>query len=158
MISLHKFSGSCNSVDNLSTKICVPSKTKGINVKVFNKTTRKMKLKQWQNIFNVITNANSIVQIAIQIKNRTMKHVNVSVKIIVRAKRDYSWSPSICICENDKYLKSVPDDSKNVYHEIINVMGIVSTNVANTISTNVSTNSDDKEVKYKTVYYVFHRV
>ena len=43
-----------------------------------------MKLKQWQNIFHVIVNKNSIVQYVIQIKNEITKHVNVNVKIIVR--------------------------------------------------------------------------
>ena len=35
----------------------------------------------------MIINANSIVQHVIQIKNRTIKHVNVNVKIIVREKK-----------------------------------------------------------------------
>ena len=35
MIILDKFNGSCNSIHDLSTKNCVPSKTKDINVKVF---------------------------------------------------------------------------------------------------------------------------
>ena len=35
MISLDKYNGSCNSVDGLSAKICVPNKTKSVNVKVF---------------------------------------------------------------------------------------------------------------------------
>ena len=26
-----------------------------------------------------------------------------------KCERDYSWSPSTCICENSKYLKSVAD-------------------------------------------------
>ena len=34
--SLDKCNGSCNAADELSTKKCVPSKTKDINVKVFN--------------------------------------------------------------------------------------------------------------------------
>ena len=48
-----------------------------------------MKLKQLLNIFHVIVNANSIVQIAIQIKNGTKKTklANVDVKIIMRAKK-----------------------------------------------------------------------
>ena len=46
-----------------------------------------MKLKQWKNIFYVILNANSIVQIVIQNKNRIIKHVNVNVKSVVRAKQ-----------------------------------------------------------------------
>ena len=45
-----------------------------------------MKLKQWQNIFHVILNANSIVQYVVQMKKGIIKNVNVNVKIIVDAK------------------------------------------------------------------------
>ena len=41
MISLDKYSKSCNSVDDLCKKICVPSKTKDVNVKVFNMITNR---------------------------------------------------------------------------------------------------------------------
>ena len=41
-----------------------------------------MKLKQWQNIFPVTVNANSIVKHVIQNKNGVIKHVNVNVRII----------------------------------------------------------------------------
>ena len=37
-------------------------------------------------MFHVIANANSIVQYVVQI-NKTIKHVNVNVKIIVRAEK-----------------------------------------------------------------------
>ena len=40
MTSLDKCSGSCNAVYDLSTKICVPSKTKDVDVKVFDTITR----------------------------------------------------------------------------------------------------------------------
>ena len=40
MISLDKCNGSCNAVDELSTKICVQSETKDINFKLFNMITR----------------------------------------------------------------------------------------------------------------------
>ena len=46
-----------------------------------------MKLKQWQNIFHVIVNVNSKVKHVIQIKNRIMKYVDVSVKFTVHAKK-----------------------------------------------------------------------
>ena len=36
IISLDKFSGRINVVDDLSTKICVPSRIKDVNIKVFN--------------------------------------------------------------------------------------------------------------------------
>ena len=40
MISLDKCNGSCNAVDDLSSKICLPRETKGVDVKVFNMTAR----------------------------------------------------------------------------------------------------------------------
>ena len=44
-----------------------------------------MKLEQHKNIFNVVVNANLVVQHVIQIKNGIIKQVNVNVKIIVSA-------------------------------------------------------------------------
>ena len=75
LISLNKFTWSYN---DLSPKICVPNKAKDINIKAFNMITSKI---------HVIVNANSIVQYLIQIKNGIIKHVNVNVKIILRAKK-----------------------------------------------------------------------
>ena len=46
-----------------------------------------MELKQWQNIFHVIVNANSIVKHVIQIKNGIIKQISVNVNIIVSAKK-----------------------------------------------------------------------
>ena len=54
----------------------------------------------------MIVNATSIVQYIIQVKNGIIKHINVNVKIVVHAKKNYSWNPSTCICKNSKYLKS----------------------------------------------------
>ena len=45
MISLDKCSGSCNYFHDLSTKICVPSKTRHVSVKVFNMKTNRYKAK-----------------------------------------------------------------------------------------------------------------
>ena len=46
-----------------------------------------MNLKQRESIFNLMVSVNSIIKNVIQIKNRIMKDVNVSVKIIVHAKK-----------------------------------------------------------------------
>ena len=40
MVNLDEYSRSCNAADDLSTKICIPSKTKDVNVKAFNTITR----------------------------------------------------------------------------------------------------------------------
>ena len=68
-------------------KICVPSKTKDINLKAFNMITNRNEGKTSVKQFHVIAYASSIVQLLIQIKTGIMKHVNVSVKIIVYTKR-----------------------------------------------------------------------
>ena len=45
MTTLDKYDQSCNAVDDLSTKIFVPSKTKDVNVKFFNIKTGSRKAK-----------------------------------------------------------------------------------------------------------------
>ena len=47
-------------------------------------------------------------------------------------KKDYSWNPNTCICENSKYLKST---SLTKCDGIISVMDIVSTKKTNVTST-----------------------
>ena len=69
MISLDGCDGSCNNaIDDLSVKVCVPRKTKCINVEVFNMKTRI-------NAAKIFLNADSIVRYQIQIKNGIMKYV-----------------------------------------------------------------------------------
>ena len=67
-------------------------------------------------------------------------------------KKDYSWNPSIFICENNKYLKSIVNDSVIVCDEIINVTGSVSTNGLSALSKI----SDNKNVRYKMSCYILH--
>ena len=63
-------------------------------------------LKQWRDIFLVIPNANSIVQLASQIKHYSNQKLFKS-KNCHTFKEDCGWNPSTCICKNDKYLKSI---------------------------------------------------
>ena len=53
-------------------------------------------------------------------------------------KKDYSWNPSICTCEDSKYLKSIANTSVTECDEIISVMDIGSTKMTNTTATNVT--------------------
>ena len=69
-------------------------------------------------------------------------------------KKDYSWNSSTCIFENGKYLRIIVHNSKIVCDEIIYVMDIISANVTSA----VSTNSDDKKVRYTLVCYILRTV
>ena len=99
----------------------------------------------------------------------------MDVKIIVNAKKDYSWNPSTCICENSKYLKGIADTSVTECDEIIIAMDIVSTKKANTIATKktntiarkktnaietnvMSTASIDCYIKKIRDFYILHAV
>ena len=108
MISLDKCTGSYNV---LSPKICVPKETKDINVKAFNTLTNKNEAKamtkhiscDFQCKFNSTTcNSNP---------NFNDEICQCECKNDHKCRKDYSWNPSTCICENSKYLKSIAGTS-----------------------------------------------
>ena len=85
MISLDKCNGSCNTVDDLSTKACVPSKTKDVNVKVS----------------NMITNRNKA-------KTLVIKQISCDFKCNFNGttcKSNQTWSNETCQCECYNYHK-----------------------------------------------------
>ena len=86
MVSLGKCSGSCNSSNDLSIKICIPSKTKDINVKAFNMISNKNEAKA------LVKHISSDCKCKFNSKTcnsnqNGIKHVYVNVKIIVSAKK-----------------------------------------------------------------------
>ena len=162
MISLDKCNGIYKSVNDLSMRICALSKTKDVNVNVFNMITNRNEAKKivkhipcgckWK--FNSATcNSNQ------KWNNETCQ---CECRNYLTYKKDNSWNPSTCICENAKYLKSSTDDSKIAFDEIIYFMDIVSTNVTSIMSTNVTstmlTNFCNKKLGYKMNCYILHTV
>ena len=69
-----------------------------------------------------------------------------------KCKKDYCWNPSTCICENNKYLKSIADTSVAECDEIVIVMDIVSTKKTNTIA------KKDKYYNNKCYEYCFNKL
>ena len=86
LIKLDKYNRNFNPVNDLSMRMCVPSKTKDVNVKVFNMITKGNEAKTPAKHNSSIANTNSSAYIVIQIKNGIMNHINVSVKVVVQAK------------------------------------------------------------------------
>ena len=97
----------------LSLDTCVRKKTKEI----------------YAEVFNMITNKN-------ETKPMT-KHISCDRKW----KKDYSWNPSACTCENSKYLKIVIDTSVITCDEIKSVTDIITTKITNAIAINVKSTS-----------------
>ena len=94
---LRKCSRSCNSGNDLSTKIYVPRKTKEKLVTLVKHISCDYKYK-----FNSTTCHSDQ-----KWNNETCQCKCKNYRI---CKKDYSWNPSTCICENGKYLKSIADD------------------------------------------------
>ena len=137
MISLDKYSGSSNSVDDLSTKICVPNKTKDINVTMFNMITKKNEAK------------------------KMVKHISCDCKCkfnSLSCSSNQKWNNETCQSDRTNYgtcKKIIVGILAYVFVRMVSiqkvllmiqklcvmklyVMDVVSTNVANTISTNVT--------------------
>ena len=148
MISIDKYKGSCNTVLDLSANVCVPSKTKEVNVNVFNIITKINEAK---------TNIEHISCVCKCKFNSAKFNLNqkwnndicqCKSKRYCTLKEDYSWNPSTCIFDKSKYFKSIADDSVVECDEILSTTYILSKNVTITISTNVrstvSINSEDE--------------
>ena len=126
-------------------------------------------------VFNLISNKNEAKAIAKHISwdckwkfssktcNSNQKWNNnrfqCECKNYHKSKKDYNWNLSTCTCENRKYLRNIADNSVIACDEIIHVMDILLTKMANTIGrSTVSINSDGKKVKYKVDWFILHTV
>ena len=118
-IKLDRFVGSCNKINDLSNKVCIPNKTEDLNLSVFNmiaginelkKLTNhisyececkfdetKCKLNQWRNNDKCLC----------ECKNHHIRE------------KEYAWNPCTCICESGKYLASIMDDPVITCDEVI---------------------------------------
>ena len=114
-----------------------------------------MKLKQWQK--HILCDCKFKLNSTTRDQNQKWnnKTCQCEYKNYHKCKKDYSWNPITCIFENSKYLKNRTDTSVIACGEIISVMYIVSTKIANTIETNVTKNWYSEKVRD---CYILHTV
>ena len=136
MIILNKWTGSCNA---LSPGICVPKEAKDIFVKAFNVITNKDEAKDMTEHISCDCKCkyNSVTCNWKQKWNN--KTWQCECKHYQKCEKDYSLNPSICMCENNKYFKSVANTSVTKSDKIVIFMNNLSTKKTNTISTYVTT-------------------
>ena len=97
MIGLVIYDGSCNAFDDLSIKVCVPSKTKHVNVKAFNMTKRINETKTLVKHISCDCHCKSDSTTC----NSNKKWNNE--KCQCDCEKSYSWNRSTGICENRNY-------------------------------------------------------
>ena len=82
VVKLYRCVGSCNTLNDLSNKKCIPNKSEDLNIHVSNLIKEKMNQRFLQNIYHANVNVNLMVHYVLQIKNGIMIDVDVSVKIV----------------------------------------------------------------------------
>ena len=108
IIGLDRCNGSCNSNCDLSLKICIRSKTKDVNVKVFNTITNRNKAKIL--VKSILWDCECKFNSTTWNSNQKWNNETCQCKCKKNTcKKGYRWNPSTCTCENDS---SVVDDSR----------------------------------------------
>ena len=104
-ISVNKCSGSCNNINDLYAKLCVPDVVKNINVKTFNLMSRSNETRhvEWNQ------NCQCRCRLDASIFNNKQRWIKdkcrCECKELIdkgRCDKGFIWNPSICDCECDK--------------------------------------------------------
>ena len=118
-LKLDRCVGSCNTLNDLYNKVCIPNKTEGVSLSVFNKiigineskTLTEHILCKCKCKFDV-TKCNSD-------QWWNSKKCWSECKKYYIFKKEYVWNPITCNCENGKYLTSIMDDLAIMCDEIM---------------------------------------
>ena len=109
-VLVNKYSGSCDTLDNPMSKICVPKIIKNVNIKVYNFLMRLNETRNvlWHESRKFVCKFNSSVCNSKQIwNNETCRcDCNEDFAGIINCTKGYIWNPSTCECQCDKWCKS----------------------------------------------------
>ena len=121
LVKLDTCVGNCNTLNDLSNKVCFRNKTEDLNLNVFNMNT-------WINESKTLTK-----HISCECKCRfygrkchseqwwnNNKYWCECEKMDAWGK-GYVWNPATCNCENEKYSASIMDDTAIICDEVIDV-------------------------------------
>ena len=98
-VKLDRSVGSCNTLNNLSNKLCVPYKTEDLNLSMFNMIKG---INEWKTLTKHISCEYKCKFDGIKWNSNQsgiMINVDVNVKNSIREK-DHIWNPTTCSCKN----------------------------------------------------------
>ena len=102
-VKLDRCVGSCNNLNDLSDKGCVPNKTEDLKLNVFNMIAGINASKTLKKIYRVNVNVNLMDKKCNSNQWWNNKRCRCECKKIHVCEKDYIWNPRKCICENRKY-------------------------------------------------------
>ena len=168
-VNFDRCMGYCNTVNNLSNKMCIPNKTEDLNLSVFNIITGRNESK----ILSKHVSCECKCKFDGIKCNSNQKWNNdkcwngcKNPEEHNACEKDYIWNHATCSCENGKYLASTIDNSVIMCDKIIKAGKSVSANVLVNItctvpinaSNDTSINFSNKNVGYEMNCCNFHTV
>ena len=109
-VLVNKCSGSCNTLDNHMSKICVPNVIERVNMQVYNFLMRLNEIRNvlWHESYKCICKLNSSICNNKQIWNGdTCRYdCNEDFTGIISCDKGYMWNPSTCECQCDMWCKN----------------------------------------------------
>ena len=120
-VKLDRCVGSCNTLNDLSNKVCAPNRTEDSNIHVFNMTTGKSE----SEILTKDISCECKCKFYERKCNSNQKWNKYKWRCECKkhhiCEKDYVWNPVTCSCKNRTYLASIMDDSAITSDEIIDV-------------------------------------
>ena len=108
-VLVNKFSGSCNTLDNAMSKICVPKIIKNVNMKVYNFLMRLNETRNvlWHESCKCVCRLNSSVCNSKQIWNSDTCRCDCNEDFagIISCDKGYTWNLNTCECQRDMWCK-----------------------------------------------------
>ena len=154
-VLVNKCSGSCDTIDDPMSRICVPNIIKNINMKVYNFLMRLNETRNvlWHESCKCVCRLNSSVCNSKQIWNSDTCRCDCNEDFagIINCTKGYMWNPSTYKCQCDMWCKSGQYlDRKNCVCKNKLIVKI-NTNIINETMMNNRDNEDNDD----TITYIF---
>ena len=110
-INLDKCVGTCNTLNDLSNKVCVPNKTEHLNIHVFNMITGINESKTLTKHVSCECKCKFDWRKCNSNQKWNKNKCRCEFKKHHICEKGYIWNPAKCTCKNGKYLASFIDNS-----------------------------------------------
>ena len=118
-VNLDRCVGSCNTINDLSNKVCVPNKTEDLNLSIFNMITGINESKTLTKHISCKRKCKFDEKICKSNKWWNNYKCRCECKKHHICEKDCVWNSATCNCENRRYLASIMDDSAIICDEVI---------------------------------------
>ena len=161
-VLVNKCSGSCNTLDNPMSRICVPKIIKNVNIKVYNFLMRLNETRNvlWRESCKCVCKLNTSVCNSKQIWNSDTCRCDCNEDFagIISFDKGYTWNPSTCECQCNMWCKPGQYlDNKNCVCKNKLICRVIEecTSVINETMMNNNNYDNDNNYYYNAITYVF---